>query len=470
MKKGLPIVFLILSYAISSLVIYMALTDTGIFKKRLEAKLRFTISESAKGFEKNLVKCKSITEALAKDPNIKLIFFQSEIGGNKREYITYLSRLRSSINFVYKVILLNPDGSFLISSEYFDREFKEFIVAQKYLRDKDFVFFGSFDILYSISKVYDQRGVGKGYIVVGWYKDLFKQPSVDSKNIKFVQDLILLNFPEKITKDMMDSSMFSKKALISYNLKDYGLTLLLFKSNIGIDILNIIIIILCLIFALLITVWFIITFVSDRKIQVMEEIRDEVLSGVEQSFSSSMNHSSDVDYLHKTSSPTLSSFATEEPSYGEERYKYEEIETDIVPYTGKLAERNVATVEEVFEFLMDRLGVRKVMFMKRTEDGFVEVNSQGFETQDLGIYFTDKVWERFLSRGKAVSIKGDIKELYEIGNRIKDDLFEITIFPILDSFGDVRYLFVVGRRWTENEPGLEVKKEVFSKIKYLIIQ
>ncbi len=83
--------------------------------------------------------------------------------------------------------------------------------------------------------------------------------------------------------------------------------------------------------------------------------------------------------------------------------------------------------------------------------------------------FQIKFGKEFLSKGKAVSIKGDIKGLYELGPRFKDDLFEIVIFPIIDAFGDARALFLAGRKWTENEAGLDVKKELYSRIKHLII-
>ncbi|MEN2998103.1 MAG: hypothetical protein ABDH28_03600 [Brevinematia bacterium] len=468
MVKGVTpkVVLLIISYVVSSAIVYMALTDSGVFEKRLESRLRIASKEVLKSFNKTLAKCKSITEAVSKDPNIKLIFLQAEIGGNKREYIGYLSRLRSSIAHVYKVVLLTADGNFLVSSEYFETEFKEFPVVRRYFDKRDFVFFGSFDVLYSIFKIYDQRGVEKGYVAVGWYKDLFKQPNLDTKSLKFVQDLVLVNFPDKVIGKVTGSTEFAKKAIVSEEVKEYGLTLLFFKPNVGLDPLKVIVIILSLAFTLLITIWFIVSILSDKKVEVMEEIREEVLSGMESGLMESY-----VDlYPQDQYTKETSVIPLEKKEHIEERYRYEEIETDIVPFVGGLAERNVATVNEVFEYLLQKLGVKKVMFMRRAEDGFVQISSVGFETNQFVVYFTDKVWDKFLSKGKAVSIKGDIKELYELGGRIVDDLFEIILFPVLDVSEQVRYLFVAGRRWTENEPGLEVKKEVFSKIKYLSIE
>lgn len=461
----LKILFVIISYIVSSVIIYMALTDSGIFRSRFENKLKTISVETVKGFQKTLDKCKVITESISKDPNIKLILFQSEIGGNRREYINYLSRLRSSVANVYKIIVLRNDGSFIVSSDYFDREFREFQLAKKYFNNQDIVFFGNFDILYSIIKVYDQRGIERGYVVVGWYKDMFKQSTFDVKNLKFVQNLILINFPEKITKETFESSVFVKKAIINENIKRYNLSVLFFKSNITLDPLNIIIIILSLLFSLMITLWFITTLFAERKIETVKEIEEEVFSSIEDNFYQSSLKEENKDYLESDYSYLPSS----QQSY-EDRYKYEEIESDIMPYQGSLAEREVFSVRDAFDYIYSRLGISKIMFMRRVEDGFVQTESIGFETDDFVILFSDKVWEKFLSKGKAVSIKGDIKELYELGSRIKDDLFELTIFPVIDSFGDVRYLFVVGRKWTENEPGLELKKEVFSKIKYIIIQ
>lgn len=206
-------------------------------------------------------------------------------------------------------------------------------------------------------------------------------------------------------------------------------------------------------------------FVCRKKIETVKEIEEEVFSSIEDNFYQSSLQEENKDYLESDYSYLPSS----QQGY-EDRYKYEEIESDIMPYNGSLAEREVFSVRDAFDYIYSRLGISKIMFMRRVEDGFVQTESIGFETDDFVILFSDKVWEKFLSKGKAVSIKGDIKELYELGSRIKDDLFELTIFPVVDSFGDVRYLFVVGRKWTENEPGLELKKEVFSKIKYIIIQ
>lgn len=459
--KGL---FVILSYAVVSVIVYMALTDSGIFRKRFENRLKTISTETVEGFEKCLDKCRKITEALSKDPNIRLILFHAEIGGNRREYISYLSRLRSSIENVYRIILLKSDGSFVVSSDYFDREFREFTLVRRYFDRKDIVFFGSFDILYSIIRIYDQRGVEKGYLVVGWYKDMFRQSTFDVKNLKFIQNLILINFPEKITKEMIESNVFVKKAVISERIEDYDLSILFFKSNLTLDPLNIGVIILSLIFSLVITLWFITNLFTEKKIETFKEIEEEVLSEIESSVYQGSFEKESKEYLvdKETYLPSGEGY--------EERYRYEEIETDIVPYRGGLAEREVFSVGEVFEYISSKLGMNKIMFMRRVEDGFVQARSVGFETEDFVILFTDKVWEKFLSKGKAVSIKGDIKELYELGSRIKDDLFELTIFPVVDSFGEVRYLFVVGRRWTENEPGLEVKREVFSRIKYVTIR
>ncbi|MFN4245150.1 MAG: hypothetical protein ACK4F9_03245 [Brevinematia bacterium] len=462
MKKSIfKILFLLFSYIFSLLIIYMALTNTGIFEKRLKSKIKILSHEMSKNIEKALSKSKSITEAIMNDPNIKLIFFQMEIGGNKREYIGYLSRLRSSVNNMYKIVLLKHDGSFFVSSEYFENDFKEFSIAKKFIKPGKITFFGSFDVLYSISEFYDQRGILKGYLIIGWYKDLFKQYNIDSKNIKFIQDLILINFPDKINKINIESSIFVKKALVSEKINNYNLTLLLYKSIQGIDSLNIIVILLLVIFSLMITLWFLIDLLSSRKIKEIEEIKDEILYNIENENQYFVNYNQNIN----------SEIDQKEKMYlQEEKHKYEEIESEIVPISGILAERSVATVREIFEFVKDRMKINKVMLMNRTEDGFIQTISEGFETSDFAIYFTDKVWDKFISKGKAVSIKGDIKELYELGGRLKDDLFEITIFPILDMFGNVMHLILTGRRWTENDPGLEVKKDVFSKIKYLKVE
>lgn len=466
MKRSvLKILFLLVSYVVSFLIIYMALTNTGIFENRLKAKMKAISHEMRKSFEKVLSKCELVSSAVLNDPNIKLIFFQFEIEGNKREYIGYLSKLRSSVNNVYKIALLRPDGSLFVSSEYFEKEFKEFSLAKKYLKPDKITFFGSFDVLYSISSFYDQRGILKGYLVIGWYKDMFKQYNIDLKNVKFVQDLILVNFPDEIRKINVESSFFIDRALVSEKISKYGLSILLYKPISSFDLLNVIVVVLLILFSLMITVWFLVDFINNKKMKMFEEIKDEILYGIEgginyQQESMLYGEYSKIDALEEKGNKV----------YEEEKHKYEEIEADIVPVSGELAQGNVLSVREVFDFVISKLRISKVMLMRRVEDGFVEVISEGFETSDFVIYFTDKVWEKFLSKGKAVSIKGDIKELYELGARLKDELFEITIFPVLDMFRNVLHLLVTGRKWTENDPGIEAKKEVFAKVKYLVIQ
>lgn len=468
MKKGsLRLLLLVLAYAITSVIVYMALTNTGLFSKRIESKIKSVSSQIVKNFDNKLSSCKSITETISKDPNINLIFFQTEVGGNRREYINYLSRLRSSVKNMYKIVLVDKEGNFLISSDYFDNDFREFRLIERYLRKRDFTFFGNFDVIYSVMRIYDQRGIEKGYVAIGWYKDFFEQSYFDPKNLKFVQDLVLINAPEKLTKESIyeNSSLLERKALITEKIDDHNLKLLFFKYSIGLDALNIITIVLSLVFALIITIWFIVSLIGEKNSQVLEEVKESFLSEVEESLTKGYDTSSAIAGSIGYNTP----YNAGRLPQVESGHEYETIESDIVPFRGEIAERNVATVGEIFEYLKENLKISKVMFMRRVEDGFVQTASEGFETEDFVIYFSDKVWQKFLSNHKAVSIKGDIKELYELGDRIKDDLFEIIIFPVTDSFGDVRYLFVAGRKWTENEQGLAIKKEVFSKIKNVLI-
>lgn len=468
MKRGfLRLLLLVLAYAIVSVIIYMALTNTGLFSVRVESKIKSVSSQIVKSFDNKLSSCKSITETISKDPNINLIFFQTEVGGSRREYINYLSRLRSSVKNMYKIVLINKEGEFLISSDYFDSDFREFRLIEKYLKKKDFTFFGSFDVIYSVMRIYDQRGVERGYVAIGWYKDFFEQSYLDSRNLKFIQDLILINAPDKLTKEFIyeNSSLLEKKALITEKIDNYNLKLLFFGYSIGLDAINILTIVLSLVFALVVTIWFIVSLIGDKNSQILEEVKDTFLSEVERNLAKEYGSSStNIGSIEYNTPYDLRRLPQVESSH-----EYEAIETDIVPFRGEIAERNVATVSEIFEYLKETLRISKVMFMRRVEDGFVQVVSEGFETEDFAIYFSDKVWQKFLSNHKAVSIKGNIKELYELGDRIKDDLFEIIIFPIIDSFGDVRYLFVVGRKWTENDQGLAAKKEAFSRIKNVII-
>ncbi|MCX8029392.1 MAG: hypothetical protein N2712_05275 [Brevinematales bacterium] len=463
-ENAYKIVFLIVSYIIVGIIVYMALTNTGIFKYRVESKLKSVSSDIVRNFSNRLSSCKSITESVARDPSVRLIFFQMQIEGNRRDFINYLSRLRSSIKNAYKVVLIDNNGNFLVSSDYFDKDFNEFRLAQKYLLKNDFVFFGSFDVVYSITKIYDQRGVSIGYLAIGWYKDFFEQPYFEIKNLKFIQDLIVVNAPEKLSEESVkeNSSLLVKNSIISENLKNYNLKLLFFRYSMGFDILNVAIIVLSIIFALFVTVWVLISLVSDRNIKIYEDVRESVLSEVDKSFESMSN-------LSNYSSSEYAISDKQDFALEDSRYKYEPIESDIVPFHGYITEKAIATVSEIFTYIKDSLKITKVMFMRKTEDGFVQVASEGFETEDFVIYFSDKIWEKFLSKGKAVSIKGDIKELYELGSRLKDELFEIIVFPVIDSFGDIKYLFVAGRRWTENEQGINVKKEIFSKIKYVMI-
>ncbi len=144
----------------------------------------------------------SITKTLSKDPNIKLILYQADISGNKRDYINYLSRLRSSIKYAYKIILLDKNENFLISSDYTDNEFKEFELAKNYIKD-DAGFFGNINVFYTIKKIYDDNGLFLGYIVVGWYEDFLKNVLPKSmSNVKFVQDLILINPIDSLPKNV----------------------------------------------------------------------------------------------------------------------------------------------------------------------------------------------------------------------------------------------------------------------------
>jgi hypothetical protein len=69
-----------------------------------------------------------------------------------------------------------------------------------------------------------------------------------------------------------------------------------------------------------------------------------------------------------------------------------------------------------------------------------------------------------------VIVKGNIRDLYELGDRFSEDLFEIMVFPVVDSFGDVRHLFVAGRTWDEAEATVEDKKEIATRIKNLFIE
>jgi len=195
MIKYLPkVLLLVLSYVIAGLIIYMALTNTGFFKKRLENKLSSVSFEVKKNITKVLDSVYSIVNKLSSDPTIRLIFFQTEVGGNKREYIAYLSKLRSSISYTYKVVLLDKDGNFLVSSDYGDTEFKEFELAKKLMGTNEHIFFGSGEVIYSIKKVYDSSGIFLGYLALGMYKDFFLRSSPNSiKDVRFIQDTILIN-------------------------------------------------------------------------------------------------------------------------------------------------------------------------------------------------------------------------------------------------------------------------------------
>ncbi|MGC8964661.1 MAG: hypothetical protein ACP5KI_04790 [Brevinematia bacterium] len=465
---------LVITYIASGILIYMALTNSGIFQKRLETKFKSISNELAISISKKINSCVSATTTLSRDTNIKLILYQKDISGNRRDYINYLSRLRSSIKYVYKIILLDKNENFLISSDYSDSEFKEFELAKKYIKD-DIGLFGNINILYTISKVYDDNGLFLGYIAIGWYEDFLKTILPKAlQNIKFVQDLILVNPTESIYKNIQSTrkeSVYTYRQemfLFSKPIKDYNLSIVFFKNGFELDFLNIITVVIVLVLALLITLWFIIDLIEGKKVEFAEEIKDSVFSNIEGSFSNIYESESNI-YIDEKKKEELKKLA-EELTNEEDRYKYEEIEANIVTYQGNIQEREVSTIEEIFDYIVQKLGVEKIMFLRRTEDGFTQIKSRGFETQDFYISFSDKVWDKFLSKGKAVSIKGDIKELYELGPRIKDDLFEIIIFPIIDSFGEVRSLFLAGRKWTENEAGLEAKKEIYSRIKNLIIE
>lgn len=478
MKKSVfKFVILLLTYVISGILVYMALTNSGLFQKRLEGKFKTISNEISVSIIKKIDSCVSLTKTLSKDPNIKLILYQADISGNKRDYINYLSRLRSSIKYVYKIILIDKNENFLISSDYSDKEFKEFELAKKYIKG-DSGFFGNINVFYTINRVYEDNGLLLGYIIVGWYEDFLKNILPNNmRNIKFLQDLILINPIDSVSKNIQTlkkENIYTYRQevfLFSKPIEKYNLSVIFFKKGFEPDLLNILTVIISIIFALLITIWFIVELVEEKKVEFAEEIKDSVFSNIEENLSKGDEEYGGNIYIDEKKREELRKLAEEFTNEGGDRYKYEEIESDIVPYQGTgIQEREVATIDETFDYIIQKLGVEKVMYLRRTEDGFIEIKSRGFETQDFYISFLDKVWEKFLSKGKAVSIKGDIKELYELGPRIKDDLFEIIIFPIIDSFGNVRSLFLAGRKWTENEAGLDVKKELYSRIKHLIIE
>jgi sensor domain CHASE-containing protein len=469
MIKYLPkVLLLVLSYVIAGLIIYMALTNTGFFKKRLENKLSSVSFEVKKNITKVLDSVYSIVNKLSSDPTIRLIFFQTEVGGNKREYIAYLSKLRSSISYTYKVVLLDKDGNFLVSSDYVDTEFKEFELAKKLMGTNEHIFFGSGEVIYSIKKVYDSSGIFLGYLALGMYKDLFLRSSPNSiKDVRFIQDAILINSDlESLTK-LKDIKKISKDSLlISHKIDKYNLSLLFFKRANELDLLNIITLFLALLFALTITIWFIVSIFAYNRAKYVEEIQSAISSENENLFEESYS-SIKIDEKKREE---LKKLAEELTSEDENKYKFEEIETNLAYVGGDLMERDIATVDEVFEYIMQKLKVKKVMYMRRTEDGFIQNKSVGFNTSGFYITFNDKIWGKFLSLGKAVIVKGNIRDLYELGDRFSEDLFEIMVFPVVDSFGDVRHLFVAGRTWDEAEATVEDKKEIATRIKNLFIE
>jgi len=468
-KHSLKIVLLILSYIIAGILIYMSLTNTGLFKKRLETKFKDISTEVTKNITKILDSIYSIIDKLSNDPTIKLAFFQTEIGGNKREYIVFLSKIRSNISYAYKVILLDKNGNFMISSDYGDNEFKEFEIAKKFLDKEDHVFFGSGDVIYSIKKVYDSTGIFLGYLAIGMYKDLFLKsfPSY-VRDIKFIQDTILINSDIESFKNIKDLKRLSNSSLlISNDVQKYKISVLFFKKSNEIDALNITILLISLFFALSVTIWFIVSISTYNRLKYVEEV-ENTLSG-EEAKNYEDYSTLRIDENKKEELRKLAEELTSDTS-GEDKYKFEEIDTNLAQFGGNIAERDVASVNEIFEFIIQKLKVSKVMYMKRVEDGFVQNRSVGFNTNDFFITFKDKVWEKFLSAGKTVIVKGNIKELYELGNRISDELFEIVIFPVVDSFGDVRHLFVTGRSWDEPESSIEDKRTIATRIKNILIE
>ncbi len=469
MIKHLPkVLLLVLSYVVAGLVIYMALTNTGFFKKRLENKLSSVSLEVKKNITKVLDSIYSVVNKLSSDPTIRLIFFQTEVGGNKREYITYLSRIRSSISYAYKVVLLDKDGNFLVSSDYSDTEFKEFELAQKFLKTNEHVFFGSGEVIYSIKKVYDSSGIFLGYLALGMYKDLFLRSSPNSmKDVRFIQDTILINRDFERMTSPKDVKKISKDSLlVSHKIDKYNLSLLFFKKANELDLLNTITLFLALLFALTITIWFIVSVSAYNRAKYVEKIQSVISSENENLYEESYS-SITIDEKKREE---LKKLAEELTSEDENKYKFEEIETNLAYVGGNLMERDVATVDEIFDYIMQKLKVKKVMYMRRTEDGFIQNKSVGFNTSGFYITFNDKIWEKFLSLGKAVIVKGNIRDLYELGDRFSDDLFEIMVFPVVDSFGDVRHIFLAGRTWDETESSIEDKKEIATKVKNLLIE
>ncbi len=489
-KSFIYLLFLVLSYVLAFVLIYMSLTNTGIFQKRLEAKFKDLSVSMANSMKKILSQILDMTRKFSGDLYVKTILIEKNIGGNRREYINYLSRMRSNIDYLYKIVLLDNEGNFIVSSSFQENEFPEFELAKQYILDREFAFFGNRSVIYAIYKSYDATGKLLGYVVTGWHEDLFMSKLTGSlKSIKFIQDLVLVNSSQVIQLQNFDSE-YSKKLkdkilstsgttlITSKTIDEYNIGILFFKSGSEIDFLNILVVIISIILALMVTLLFIVYVLSDRRLRYVEEIKEatlddiEKMRGYESSILDEETANIHLDEKKKEELKRLASEVTGESleEFSDQSYKFEEIETPLVPSQGGgISELSVFKVDEAFEFIKNNLNVKKVMYLKKKENMFIQVESDGFVEKSFFISQNDKVWKVFLSKGKAISVKGSIKELYELGPRIQDDVFEIIILPVLDTFGEVKHIFMAARSWADSEISSEDKRYVASKLKTVFI-